>query len=129
VIESFDADFNYELKFSDMPEPRPEVAHSRVERLVGRRLLWIVPLPPTNLEWEFELVAAPSWVEVLKRDFLPEEWGTVEPREGLPDWFSPNGDEFEAWYLLGTSGVHSAHLFIEREPKDPDRVRVFVRRH
>ena len=129
VTESLDASFNYELKFASMPEPKPEVLHSRVERETGRRFLWILPLPPRNLEWEFELVAVPSWVEVLKRDFLPTDWDKVEHRGGLPDWFSPGPETFSAWYLLGTSGIHAAHLFIEREPEDPNRIRVFIRRH
>jgi hypothetical protein len=129
VTESLDADFNYELKFGAMPEPKPAVVHSRVERETGRRLLWVFPLSPRNLEWEFELVAAPSWVEVLKRDFLAEDWNEVEPRGGLPDWFSPTPEGFSVWYLPSTSGIHGSHLFIERKPEDPQRVRVFIRRH
>jgi hypothetical protein len=129
VTESLDADHNYELTFASMPEPKPEVIHSRVERETDRRLLWILPLPPTNLEWEFELVAAPSWIEVLRQDFLPEDWGRLEPRSGLPDWFLPTPEAFSAWYLPSTSGIHASHLFIERAPKDPQRVRVFIRRH
>src|SRR5262245_22678449 len=129
VTESLDADYNYELKFASMPEPKAEVIHSRVERETNRRLLWIFPLSPTNLEWEFELVAAPNWVEVLRRDFLPEDWNQLEPRGGLPDWFLPTPEAFSAWYLPSTSGIHASHLFIERAPNDPLRVRVFVRRH
>ncbi len=72
-----------------MPEPKPEVVHSRVERETGRRLLWIIPLPPVNAEWEFELVATPSWVEALREGFKPEAWEQREPRGGLPEWFSP----------------------------------------
>jgi hypothetical protein len=129
VTDSLDPDFNYELKFGSMPAPKPEVIHSRVERETERRLFWIFPLPPTNREWEFELLAAPSWVEVLRKDFLPENWNALERRSGLPGWFLPSPEAFGVWYLPGTSGIHSAHIFIELEPADPDRVRVFIRRH
>jgi hypothetical protein len=129
VTDSLDANFNYELKFASMPEPKPEVVHSRVERETDRRLFWIFPLPPRNLEWEFELVATPSWIEVLKRDFLPDDWSQLEPRRGLPDWFLPTPEAFGVWYLPSTSGSHGSHLFVEREPKDSQRVRMFIRRH
>ena len=129
VTESLDPVVNYELKFGSMPEPKPEVVHSRVERETDRRLFWIFPLRPVNREWEFELIAAPSWVEVLRKNFQPENWEQLEPRSGLPDWFAPSPEAFSLWYLPGTSGIHSVHLFIERERADPDRVRVFIRRH
>jgi hypothetical protein len=129
IIESLDPDFNYELKFSSMPEPMPEVVHSRVERETSRRLFWIIPLPPRNVEWEFELVATPSWIATLRKEFKPANWEQLEKRERLPEWFSPGPEVFSVWYLPGTSGIHAAHLFIERAPRDPSRVHVFIRRH
>src|SRR4030095_16942961 len=94
VTDSVDAKYNYELKFAAMPEPKPEVVHSRVERETDRHFLWIFPLAPRNLEWEFELVAAPSWIEVLKQGFLPDDWSQLEPRSGLPNWFLPTPEAF-----------------------------------
>jgi hypothetical protein len=128
VRESFDSDLNYRWKFEAMPEPRPEIVHSRVEREDPVVFLGF-PLSSRNREWEFELIAAPSWGEVLQRGFAPTDWAQIVYRPGIPDWFSPDPEHFSAWYLQGSSGVHSAHLFIERFSRDPSRVRVFVRRH
>src|SRR5436309_2366573 len=127
VTESVDPEANYRWKFDDMPQPRAEVVHSRVEReqvqFAG------LELRPRNQEWEFELLAAPNWVDVLRRNFLPLAWDKITYRPRIPSWFSPDPEHFTAWYLEGTSGIHSAHLFIEMAPADPQRVHIFIRRH
>src|SRR5262245_15223038 len=111
-----------------MPSPRPEVVHSRVER-EDPVLFFGLPLPARNGEWEFELVATRSWVEVLRRDFVQIDWNEITDRPSIPSWFTPDSERFTAWSLPGTSGIPSVHLFVERDPPDPNRVLVFIRRH
>ncbi len=123
MVESFDPDANYRWKFNLMPEPKAIVVNSRVEREDPALL------PPRNREWEFELIATPSWLEVLKLNFVEIEWSEVRYRTGIPKWFNPEQSAYTAWNLTGTSGVISAHLFVERLPQDPNEIRIFIRRH
>lgn len=123
MVESFDSDDNYRWKFDLMPEPKATVVHSRVERE------YITLLPPRNGKWEFELIVIPSWLNVLKRNFVEIEWSDVEYRTGIPKWFNPEEDAYTPWHLIGTSGVISAHLFVERMPHDPNEIRIFIRRY
>jgi hypothetical protein len=128
VTQSLDPEVNYALKFSEMPLPRAEVIHSRVEREDSGWFL-VFRLPPRNREWEFELVATPAWIEVLRKDFTPIDWSAVKLRSDLPPWFAPAPSAFSAFYLEGMSGLPAAHLFVESTPADPDRVRLFICRH
>lgn len=127
VEESLDPDVNYALKFSEMPLPRAEVVHSRVER--ERLVVLGHPSSPRNREWEFELIGTRSWIEVLKTNSLPLDWKDVELRSDLPAWFTPDPQKFTAFYFEGPSAVTLAQLFVETSPEHPDRVRVFVCRH
>ena len=126
-IESLDPDVNYALKFSEMPLPRAEVIHSRVER--EHTVSMGLHRAPRNGEWEFELVATRSWVETLRTYFTPITWEEVELRPDLPPWFSPDPQRFLAFNREGTSGITAAQLFIETAPEHQDRVRLFVCRH
>ena len=128
VTESLDPEVNYALKFSEMPRPRATVVHSRVER-EQPVFLWLFPSEVRNGEWEFELIATRAWVRVLGADFTPIDWEDVKLRSDLPEWFTPDARRFSALRWSGTSDLAAAHLFIEREPKDPERVHVFLCRH
>jgi hypothetical protein len=124
ITVSTDPEANYLAKFAKMPEPRPEVVHSRVEHEDP------FLLSPRHREWEFELFAAPGWVDALRAHGFEEvAWSEVWSRPDIPGWFAPDAERYSAWIYYGPSRVPSASLFVERRPADPARVRVFVRRH
>lgn len=125
TTQSFDATANYCYVFKDMRSPMPKVVRSRVER-DDRRLLG-VKMNPTNGDWEFEIIASSNWVAEVKMGFLPTSFKTV-PERGVPSWFSPNEDAFEV-FQLQYSSFPTAHLYVERSPKNPEAIHVFIRRH
>jgi hypothetical protein len=127
VTQSLEPDVNYDLKFSQMPLPRAEVVHSRVER--EHRTFLGFDVSPRNLEWEFELVASRSWIDALHTDFVPNDWKNVELRSNVPEWFSPDARNYSAFILEGTSGITAAQLFVETAPGNSDRIRLFLCRH
>jgi hypothetical protein len=128
VTESVDPEANYRWRFDQVMVPKPEIVHSRVER-EDPVVFFGFTLPPRNKEWEFEFIASPPWIDVVQQGFIEHDAAGVELRPTISDWFSPDPEHFSAWYLPGSSGVHSAHLFIEKAPRDPMRVRVFIRRY
>lgn len=125
---SEDPETNYAWTFAEMPAPKPEIVHSRVERQDPVVFFGFV-LPPRNGEWEFELVADRSWIDALRKGFLQIPWADIRSRPNIPPWFSPDPVSFMVSYLPDGSGRPAVHLFIEKEPLDPDRIRVFIRRH
>ena len=125
---SYDHAWNYENKFSLMPAPKAEVVNSRVERVT--KTIFGKPWSTINGEWEFELLATQAWTSVLKEDFKPAEWDEVKTwiRQDLPAWFAPDPEKYAPFQMPGPSLI-AAHLFIEKAPVDPDRIRLFVCRH
>ena len=122
-----DADTNYNFVFPQMPDPKPEIVNSRLER-IDRYFLGLIPLYSVNGEWEFELTADSQWVAVLRRDFKKIQWDQISYSREVPAWFNPSSERFTVWHLHPTSYV-AAHLFVERNPEDESRVHVFIRRH
>ena len=122
---SVDPDANYGWVFAAMPEPRPEIVHSRVDRqdpiFLGFRE------PPRNGHWEFELIASPTWLDALNPDFTQIPWSMVCERPDVPAWFDPDATEFAVWHVRGSSGVPAAYVFREIAPRDSQRVRAFIR--
>jgi hypothetical protein len=125
TFESFDNEANYAYVFKGMRSPIPHVIHSRVER--DERRLFGIKTSPANGNWEFEIVAPAKWVDEVKVGFSPTSFHDV-PKRDLPSWFCPHKEEFEVFRMQSAS-FPAAHLYIERRPKDPDKVRVFIRRH
>jgi hypothetical protein len=127
TIHSVDARANYRYVFSDVSAPAPVVVHSHVERL-PRSVFGIIPLRSQyNGNWEFELLASSNWLAQVKRDFTEIRFSDASPRQ-VPEWFVPSPDDFTAWKMQPTS-YPIAHLFVEKNPPTPDRIRIFVRRH
>jgi len=125
---SYDHTYNYENKFGLMPTPKAEVINSRLERVT--RTFSGKPWSTINGEWEFELIATRSWTDKLKEYYEPTDWDQVKTwlREGLPQWFAPDPEKFVPFHMPGPSLI-AAHLFVEKTPSDPDRIRLFVCRH
>lgn len=119
---SEDADANYKWVYGSMSQPRPEIVHSRVERISRCCFLRTI-----SGNWEFEVYASRSWVDAVRESFKQIEWEDERTRD-LPPWFDPPRAQFTVWQLQGPS-VPIAHLFVEREPQDESRVHVFLRRH
>lgn len=123
-----DPEASYNFVFQEMPGPKPEIVNSRVER-VGRAMFGLIPICPVNGEWEFELMADSEWIDVLRKEYEQIQWDQIsDPGRELPEWFIPSPESFNVWRVIPTSYAR-AHLFIEREPKDKSKVRVFIRRH
>lgn len=125
TTESFDGEANYRHVFKDLRSPMPRVVQSRVER--DDRRLFGIRMSPTNGEWEFEIIAPSNWVSEVKVGFVPTSFATV-PKRDLPSWFCPKEEDFEIFHLQHSS-YPAAHLYVERKPKDPQRIRAFIRRH
>lgn len=125
---SYDHAYNYENKFSLMPTPKAEVVNSRLERVtstfVGK------PWSTINGEWEFELIATRAWTDKIQEYYEPTDWDQVKTwlRGGLSPWFAPDPEKFVPFHMPGPSSI-AAHLFVEKTPSDPDRIRLFVCRH
>ena len=131
VTENTGAEENYEYKFSETLQPKPQVVHSRVQREASL-FLGLFRVSESVRYWEFELIAAPSWIEAVRHDGFEEiAWTDVEYRDDIPEWFTPNARTFTALRLphWGSLPNASAHLFIESSPRDPNQVRVFMRRY
>lgn len=128
LTDSYDHAYNYENKFSEMPTPRPEVVNSHVERVT--KTFAGKPWSTINGEWEFELVASRDWTNKLEEYFEPVEWEKVDDwlRRDLPPWFSPDREKYAPFQRPGPSLI-SSHLFVEKAPADPERIRLFICRH
>jgi len=125
---SYDRAYNYENKFSLMPTPKAEVVNSRLERFT--KTFAGKPWSTINGEWEFELIATQAWADKLKEYYEPAEWEQVKTwlRRDLPPWFAPDPERFVPFQMSGPSLI-AAHLFVEKTPRDPERIRLFVCRH
>jgi hypothetical protein len=127
--ESTDNHANYQYVFPGIESPEPVVVHSHVERL-HRAAFGVVPLSGERAgDWQFELVASPAWIVEMKAKFTPIAF----PKEfadkwQLPAWFTPTGDKFSAWEISGGS-YPLVRMFVEKNPKSPENIRVFIRRH
>jgi len=127
AIHSLDPKANYRYVFNDVSAPAPVVVHSHVERF-RHSVVGIIPLRSRyNGNWEFELLASSNWLAQVKKDFTEIHFSDASPRQ-VPEWFVPSPDDFTAWKMQPTS-YPVAHLFVEKHPRTPDRIRVFVRRH
>lgn len=120
-FESSDPQANYHYVFSGVRAPMPRIVHSRVDRVESG-----VTSASHNGLWEFEMIASPEWVEEVKKDFVPASSRDKSPPR-LPAWFSPDEEAFETFVMQGSSTA-AAHLYVERHPKNPDEIRVFVHR-
>lgn len=122
---SNDADYNYAAVFSDMTASRPVILNSRLERYSKDFGLW--KGSERNGEWEFELLASKAWVDQAKQGFIPTtfkdpmRWPSVA-------WWTPNEENFDA-YRMPYSSYSAAHFYVEKAPKDGDRIHVFIQRH
>lgn len=118
---------NYEKVFIGVPLNRTVILNSRLE-VMHRRLWGLIPMSDGNGEWEFELLADPSWLAAVRTDFEEIPWPELSLTRKVPPWFSPTPREYSLWRLQPTSHP-TAHLFIARTPRDPERIHVFIRRH
>jgi len=114
---------SYALVFSEIKSPQPEIVHAWLQRLIPRLLG--VHLQTRNGEWAFELVVSRAWLDEVKPDFIPPRFKTPPPP--LPTWFTPASNDYEL-LEMPFSSFSSAHIYIEKHPATPDRIRVFIHR-
>jgi hypothetical protein len=123
-VVSRDPVANYRWAFAGVG-PKPGVIHSELERLgPDERDRY------STGRWAFELVASPEWIAALAggEPCVPvADWKDIVSRNDLPEWFRPDAEHFSACYFAGPSQWPSTYLFVEKSPRDPTRLRVFVR--
>jgi len=124
---STDPVVNYERVFVGVPLNDTAIVNSRLE-ILHRRFLRMIPMSDGNGEWEFEFLADPSWVALVRAGFEETAWPELSAAREVPSWFSPTAAAYSVWRQQPTS-YPTVHLFIERTPIDPRRIHVFIRRH
>lgn len=114
----------YDTIFKGVKSPRPEIVHSYSEPYIP--VSFGMERTKRIHEWAFEFVASRAWVDEVKASFMQPRFD--QPRPPLPDWMAPDPEKFET-LEMPFSSFASAHIYIEKSPADPERIRVFVHRH
>ena len=114
----------YDTIFADLKAPRPEIVHSYSEPYIP--VSFGVEQTPHIRGWAFEFIASRAWVEEMITKFITPRFD--QPRPDLPAWVAPDAEKFET-LEMPFSSFAAAHIYIEKSPADPDRVRVFIHRH
>ena len=122
---SVDPDKSYALVFPGMRQPKPLILNCRLERYAKNMGLWTSQ--ERNGEWEFEILAPRAWVNEVKTGFAPTSFTNVFRQPSCP-WWTPTADAFNA-FAMQYSSYPVAHLYVEKNPKDEDRIHVFIQRH
>ena len=120
---STDADMNYKWVFHAMPQPRPFIVNSRVER--DKRCCFLRPI---NGDYEFEVYAPRPWVETVLVGYSQIQWNEFHPR-AVPEWFHPSPETFAVWQTNKKTSFPEDHIFVERQPSDESRIHVYIQRH
>jgi hypothetical protein len=122
---SHDSDFNYASVFSSMNASKPTIVNSRLERYTKS----FGPLKSSerNGEWEFEILASREWMNEVSRGFRPATQ-FASYRKPAVLWWIPSKSNYHA-YEMQYSSFAAAHLYIEKYPKDKNRIHTFIQRH
>lgn len=123
--ESTDSAANYAAVFKTMRQPSPIILNSRLDHYSKSFGPW--QGGERNGEWEFEILATKAWLDEVKHGFVPTTFndGFRSPRVA---WWKPDAEHFDV-YHMPYSSYSAAHLYVEKNPKDPDRIHVFIQRH
>ena len=122
---SVDPDKSYSLVFPATRQPKPIILNSRVERYAKNMGLW--KSKERNGEWEFEIRAPRAWVDEVKTGFVSTSFTNVF-RWPSSSWWAPTAEAFDA-FEMPYSSYPAAHLYVEKNPKDENRIHVFIQRH
>jgi hypothetical protein len=120
---STDPDMNYKWVFYTMPQPRPFIVNSRVERM--KRCCF---LGPQNGDYEFEVYAPRPWVETALVGYSQIQWKEFHQR-AVPEWFQPSPETFTVWQTNKKTSFPEDHIFVEGQPHDESRIHVYIQRH
>jgi len=123
--DSLDSDQNYSLVFPAMRQAKPVILNSRLERYAKDMGLWTSK--ERNGDWEFEILAPKPWVDEVKIGFVPTSFTNTWRRPSC-SWWAPTADAFHS-FEMPHSSYPAAHLYVEKNPRDENRIHVFIQRH